>query len=54
MLSYMKENTEKGYKDTNICILSDSQAAIKVLHNFQIYSQTSLDLPSFHVKTGRM
>ena len=31
MLSYMKKNTEKGYNDTNICVLSDSQAPINPL-----------------------
>jgi ribonuclease HI len=32
------ENIEKGYKGRNIYILSDSQAAIKVLNNFKINS----------------
>jgi hypothetical protein len=30
------ENTEKGYIGRNICILFDSQAAIKALDSFQI------------------
>jgi hypothetical protein len=30
------ENIEKGYKGRNIDILSDSQAAIKALNNFQM------------------
>jgi ribonuclease HI len=37
------ENTEKGYKGRNIYILSDSQAAIKVLNNFQINSKLDWD-----------
>jgi hypothetical protein len=32
------KNTEKGYTGSNIYSLSDSQAAIKVLNNFQINS----------------
>ena len=35
----MRENIEEGFKDTNICILLDSQAPIMALHNFQIYSK---------------
>ena len=37
------ENTEKGYKGRNIYILSDSQAAIKALNNFQINSKLVWD-----------
>jgi ribonuclease HI len=33
------ENTEKGYKGRNICILSDNQAAVKARNNFQINSK---------------
>jgi hypothetical protein len=33
------DNIEKGYKDRNIYILSDCQAAIKALNNFQINSK---------------
>jgi hypothetical protein len=32
----IRENIEKDYKGRNIYILSDSQAAIKALNNFQI------------------
>jgi ribonuclease HI len=37
------ENTENGYKGRSIYILSDSQAAIKALNNFQINSKLVLD-----------
>jgi hypothetical protein len=37
------ENTEKGYKGRNIYILTDSQAAMKVLNNFQINSKLVWD-----------
>jgi ribonuclease HI len=37
------ENTEDSCKARNICILSDSQAAIKVLNNFQINSKLVWD-----------
>jgi ribonuclease HI len=37
------ENIEKGYKSWNIYILSDSQAAIKALNNFQINSKLVWD-----------
>jgi hypothetical protein len=37
------ENTDKGYKGRNIYVLSDGQAAIKVLHNFQISSKLVWD-----------
>ena len=37
------ENIEKGYKGRNIYILSDSQAAIKALNNFQINSKLFWD-----------
>jgi ribonuclease HI len=37
------ENIEKGYKGRNIYILSDSQAAIKALNNFQINSKLVWD-----------
>ena len=37
------ENIEKCYKGRNICILSDSQADIKVLNNFQINSKLVWD-----------
>jgi len=36
-------NIEKGYKDRNIYILLNIQAAIKVLHNFQINSKLLWD-----------
>jgi hypothetical protein len=36
-------NVEKGYTGRNIYILSDSQAAIKVLNNFQINSKQVWD-----------
>jgi hypothetical protein len=37
------ENIEKGYKGRKIYILSDSQAAIKALNNFQINSKLVWD-----------
>jgi hypothetical protein len=37
------ENIEKGYTGRNICILSDSQAAIKALDSFQINSKLVWD-----------
>jgi ribonuclease HI len=37
------ENIEKCYKGRNICILSDSQADIKVLNNFEINSKLVWD-----------
>jgi ribonuclease HI len=37
------ENIEKGYKGRNIYILSDSQAAIQALNNFQINSKLVWD-----------
>jgi len=33
------ENIEKGCVDRSICILSDSQAAIKAIDNFQMNSK---------------
>jgi ribonuclease HI len=42
-MAFIVENTEKGYKGTNICTISDSQMAIKVLNNFQINSKLGLD-----------
>jgi hypothetical protein len=36
------ETTAKDYKDRNICIVLDSQAAIKALDNFQINSKLLL------------
>jgi len=44
------ENIEKGYKDRNIYILSDSQAAIKALNNFQINSRLVWDCHQSLVK----
>jgi hypothetical protein len=41
------EITEKGYKGRNIFILSDSQAAIKALNNFQINSKLVWDCYQF-------
>jgi len=38
-MAFIVENIEKGYKGKNIYIISDSQAAIKVLNNFQINSK---------------
>jgi len=35
----VKENKEKGYAGRNICIVSNSQAAIKALDSFQINSK---------------
>jgi hypothetical protein len=37
------ENVEKGYTGRNICIISDSQAAIKALDSFQINSKLVWD-----------
>jgi hypothetical protein len=37
------ENTEEGYKGRNIYILSNGQAAIKALVNFQINSKLVWD-----------
>jgi ribonuclease HI len=45
------ENIEKGYKSRNIYILSDSQAAIKALNNFQINSKLVWD---FHQSQMRL
>jgi len=36
-------NVEKGYTYRNICILSDSQAGIKVLESFKINSKLVWD-----------
>jgi hypothetical protein len=36
--AHIMENTEKGYRGKNIYILSDNQAIIKALNNFQINS----------------
>jgi hypothetical protein len=43
----------KGYIGTNIYILSDSQAAIKALNNFQINSKPSLRRLLAPDETGR-
>jgi hypothetical protein len=45
------ENTAKDYKDKNICNVSDSQAAIKELDNFQINFKLVLDCPGGTGKT---
>jgi hypothetical protein len=37
------EKTEKGYKERNIYIVSEIQAAIKALNNFQINSKLVWD-----------
>jgi ribonuclease HI len=37
------ENIDRKYKNRNICILSDSQAAIKELHKYQITSKLICD-----------
>jgi hypothetical protein len=37
------ENIEKGYEGRVICVLCDSQAAIKVLNNFQMNSKLVWD-----------
>jgi len=37
------ENVENGYRDRNIYILPDSQAAIKALDSFQINSKLVWD-----------
>jgi ribonuclease HI len=42
-MAFIVENIEKGYKGRNIYNISDSQVAIKVLHNFQINSKLDLD-----------
>jgi len=44
------ENVEKGYKGRYIYILSDSQAAIKALNNFQINSELVWDCHQSLVK----
>jgi hypothetical protein len=44
------ENIEKCYKDRNIYILSDGQAAIKALNNFQINSKLVWDCHQSLVK----
>jgi ribonuclease HI len=44
------ENTEKGYTGRNICILSDSQAAIKALDSYQINSKLVWDCHQCLVK----
>jgi hypothetical protein len=46
------ENIQKGYTGRNICILSDSQAAIKALDSYQINSKL-VGLPSIPGETGR-
>ena len=48
--AHIIENTEKGYKDRNIYILSDSQAAIKALNNFHINSKLEWDCHQSLVK----
>jgi hypothetical protein len=40
------ETIERGYMRRNICILSNSQAAIKALDNFQINSKLIWDVTS--------
>jgi hypothetical protein len=40
------ETIERGYMCRNICILSNSQADIKDLDNFQIYSKLIWDATS--------
>jgi len=37
------ENVEYGYKGRNICILPNSQAAIKALDSFQVNSKLIWD-----------
>jgi hypothetical protein len=37
------ENIKRGYRNRNICILSDSQAATKALNNCKIYSELVSD-----------
>jgi hypothetical protein len=44
------ENIEKGYTEKKICILSDSQAAIKALDSFQINSKLVWDCHQSLVK----
>jgi len=46
------ENTEKGYTGTNIYILSESQAAIKALDNFQMNSKLVWDCHQSLVQMG--
>jgi hypothetical protein len=46
------ENIEKGCMGRNICILSDSQAAIKAIDNFQINSKLVCDCHQSHGETG--
>jgi hypothetical protein len=44
------ENTEKGYTCRNICIFSDSQAAMKALDSFKINSKLVWDCHQSLVK----
>jgi hypothetical protein len=46
----VKENKEMGYAGRNICIISNSQAAIKALDSFQINSKLLWDCHHYLVK----
>jgi hypothetical protein len=46
------ENTDRGYKNRNICILFDSQVAIKAFDNYQINSKLVWDCHQSLVKMG--
>jgi ribonuclease HI len=43
MKACIMEKTEKGFKKRNIYIVSDNQAAVKALNNFQINSKLVWD-----------
>jgi ribonuclease HI len=43
IMACVVENLDKNYRNRNICILSDSQATIKALHNHQITSKLVWD-----------
>jgi ribonuclease HI len=47
------ENIEKGYTGRHICILSDSQAAIKALDSYQINSKLVWDCHQSLVKLAK-
>jgi hypothetical protein len=49
-IRHIMEDIEKGYKVRNIFILTDSQAATKLLNNYQIYSKLVWDCYQFLVK----
>lgn len=51
--AHIIENTEKGFKDRNIYVLSDSHAVIKALNNLQINSKLVWDCHQPLVKLSK-